>query len=127
MEDQHKVVAGHVEHVRELLASWRHAPSGSEMPEALDELRLALGQHLDEEEAEVLPLIREHITAAEWQEGGDAAFAKFTNNEKLIAWGRCSTSLTGGSGWVLREAAAAHPTDVARRRPTSLRHATWRP
>lgn len=88
MEDQHKVVAGHVEHVRELLAGWRVAPSGSELPEALDELRLALGQHLDEEEAEVLPLIREHISAVEWQELGDASFAKFTNSEKLIALGQ---------------------------------------
>ena len=35
-----------------------------------------------------MPLIREHITAAEWQEGGDAAFAKFTNDEKLIALGQ---------------------------------------
>jgi hypothetical protein len=88
MEDQHKVVAGHVEHVRELLAGWRVAPSGSELPDALDELSLALGQHLDEEEAEILPLVREHITATEWQQLGDASFAKFTNDEKLIALGQ---------------------------------------
>lgn len=88
MEQQHKVVAGHVEHVRRVLPGWRADPSGAELPDALDELALALAQHLDEEEAEILPLIRTHITVAEWQQLGDEAFAKFTDDEKLIALGQ---------------------------------------
>jgi len=88
MADQHKVVAGYVDHLRQLLPGWRAAPSGPEVADTLDELLLALSPHLDEEEQEVLPLIREHITVAEWQEAGDAAFAGFTNPEKLIALGQ---------------------------------------
>jgi hypothetical protein len=88
MEDQHKVVAGHVEQVRRLLPGWRLAPSGLDLADALDELTSALAEHLDEEEAEILPLVRVHITAGEWQQMADASFAKFTNPEKLIALGQ---------------------------------------
>ena len=74
--------------IRQLVPGWRAAPSRSGLADALDELGVALAQHLDEEEAEILPLVRAHITAAEWQELGDAAFAKFSNEEKLIALGQ---------------------------------------
>lgn len=88
MEDQHAVVATHVARIRQLLPGWRAAPSGSEPADALDDLGVALAEHLDEEEAEILPLVRAHITVAEWQELGDAAFARFSNAEKLIALGQ---------------------------------------
>jgi len=38
-------------------------------------------------EAHVVPLIRAHITAAEWEQFGQDIFEKFTNPEKLIATG----------------------------------------
>jgi len=88
MEDQHAVVATHVARVRELLPGWRAAPSGRGLADALDDLGVALAQHLDEEEAEILPLVRAHVTVVEWREGGDAAFAKFSDEEKLIALGQ---------------------------------------
>jgi hypothetical protein len=88
MEDQHAVIAEHVARIRRLLPGWRAVPSGSELAAELDELGVALAQHLDEEEAEILPLCRAHITAAEWQHIGDAAFAGFSNEEKLIALGQ---------------------------------------
>jgi|SRR5688572_14600681 len=88
MEGQHAVIAEHVARIRQLLPGWRAAPAGSELAVELDELGVALAQHLDEEEAEILPLCRAHITAAEWQDIGDAAFAGFSNEEKLIALGQ---------------------------------------
>jgi hemerythrin-like domain-containing protein len=88
MADQHKVVDGHVEHARRLLSAWRAAPSGTELADALDRIHEALAPHLDEEEAEILPLVRAHVSAAEWQAMGDAAFAGFTNDEKLVALGQ---------------------------------------
>jgi hemerythrin-like domain-containing protein len=88
MEDQHAVVAQHVARVRQLLPGWRAAPSGAELAVGFDELGVALAQHLDEEEAEILPLVRAYVTVAEWQDIGDAAFAKFSNGEKLIALGQ---------------------------------------
>jgi hypothetical protein len=35
-----------------------------------------LAEHLNDEEAKVLPLVREHVTVAEWEELGRESFAK---------------------------------------------------
>ena len=88
MGEQHEAVHGPIERARVQLSAWRARPLGSELADTIEELRIALTAHLDEEEAEILPLVRAHITAAEWQELGDLSFAKFTNNEKLIALGQ---------------------------------------
>jgi hemerythrin-like domain-containing protein len=96
MADQHKAIGSHIEQARHLLPTWRAAPSGDELADTLDRLDRALGQHLDEEETEILPLVRAHLSAAEWRELGDAAFAKFTNDEKLIALGQMLDVATPG-------------------------------
>lgn len=88
MEDQHKLVAGHIDHLRRILPAWRAEPGSPEVADTLGELNRALTAHLEEEEREILPLISSHITAAEWQQMGDASFAKFTNAEKLVALGQ---------------------------------------
>lgn len=88
METQHEVVDERSEHVRGLLQDWRKDPAdGTELAAALEEFTNALVEHLDDEEAHVVPLIRTHITAAEWERFGQEIFEKFTNPEKLIATG----------------------------------------
>lgn len=88
MEKQHEVVAERSAEVRTALATWRRTPTnGEELATALDEFTDALVEHLDDEEANVVPLLRAHITADEWRQFGQAAFEKFTNPEKLIATG----------------------------------------
>lgn len=88
METQHEVVAERSEQVRTLMEDWRQDPAdGTELAAALDEFTDALVEHLDDEEAYVVPLIRAHITAAEWEQFGQEIFEKFTNPEKLIATG----------------------------------------
>jgi hypothetical protein len=88
METQHEAVAEQAEQVRTLLDDWRRAPvDGEPLASALDEFTHALVEHLDDEEAHVVPLIRAHITAAEWERFGQEAFERFSNREKLIATG----------------------------------------
>jgi len=88
METQHQVVAERSERLHTLQASWRRTPTdGAELATALDDFTGALVEHLDDEEAHVVPLIRAHITAAEWTRFGQETFEKFTNAEKLIATG----------------------------------------
>ena len=88
MEEQHEVVAERSERVRNLLQSWRRTASDGELlATALDEFTAALVEHLDDEEANVVPLLRAHLTADEWSRFGQEAFEKFTNAEKLIATG----------------------------------------
>ena len=88
MEKQHEVVAERSERVGTLLEAWRRTPAdGEALATALDEFTAALVEHLDDEEAQVVPLIRAHITAEEWTRFGQETFEKFTNPEKLVATG----------------------------------------
>lgn len=88
MEKQHEAVAERSSKMRTSLMAWRVAPvNGEELATALDEFTHALVEHLDDEEANVVPLIRAHIEVDEWQRFGQETFEKFTNEEKLIATG----------------------------------------
>ena len=88
MEKQHGVVAQRSEQVRTLLQTWRRTPTdGEELAMALDDFTAALVEHLDDEEAHVVPMMRAHITAEEWTRFGQETFEKFTNPEKLVATG----------------------------------------
>ncbi len=103
MEAQHEVVAERSERVRALLRAWGRSPaSGEELATALDEFTAALVEHLDDEEAHVVPLIRAHITAEEWEQFGQETFEKFTNPEKLIATGELeSVASAAEAEWFL--------------------------
>lgn len=88
MEAQHAVIAELSERVRSRLGDWRgSATDGEQLAAAIDEFTATLVEHLDDEEAHVVPLIRAHITAQEWEHFGRQAFEKFTDQEKLIAIG----------------------------------------
>lgn len=80
MEQQHEAVAAHIERATELLTEWREGPTpatSTELADTLDRLTAALVEHLDEEESQLLPLVSEHITAAEWGELAQKSFDKF--------------------------------------------------
>jgi hemerythrin-like domain-containing protein len=91
MEAQHQAVAARSEQVRRLAGRWRQAPAaqvGAQLATSLSLLADALVDHLDEEEANVLPLVREHITAAEWEELGRKAFDKIPRSARGVALGQ---------------------------------------
>ena len=91
MEQQHHVIGEYISRAQGLLTSWRVTPttsSGNDLAGTFVQLSQALAEHLDDEEIHILPLVSRHITAAEWRTLGDAPFAKFTNDEKLIALGQ---------------------------------------
>jgi iron-sulfur cluster repair protein YtfE (RIC family) len=69
MEEQHKGVDKFLEALRDGLAKWRgsaDAAQRDELADTAEELAEALSEHLAAEEGLALPLIEEHITAAEW-------------------------------------------------------------
>ena len=105
MEEQHELVAERSERVRTLLETWRRTPVESEaLATALDEFTAALVVHLDEEEANVVPLMRAHITADEWTRFGEETFEKFSNPEKLVATGTLEEVATPEeAGWFLAD------------------------
>jgi len=74
MQEQHQLVDQHTERVAALLTDWRRgagAAEGRRLADALDLLSSTLLEHLDLEEREVVPLIAQHITAAEWNTLGE--------------------------------------------------------
>ncbi|MEU0935931.1 hemerythrin domain-containing protein [Embleya sp. NPDC005971] len=74
MEAQHERVAGSLTTAGELLAAWAANAGGNErdaLVAALVEHRAALIEHLDEEEAELLPLAQRLLTAQEWHAMGE--------------------------------------------------------
>lgn len=77
MESQHHAIETAQAEIVERLKTWRGNPSADSsaaLAVAVDRLNLLLNEHLDVEETVTLPIIAEHITAAEWnsmvQEGG---------------------------------------------------------
>src|SRR4029453_6388067 len=91
MEEQHDRFATYTAEARRQLADWRAAPvraSGSRLADALAQLTDALAEHLDDEEAHVLPLVTEHVTVAEWQDLGQRAFDKFPPSPRPLMMGQ---------------------------------------
>jgi iron-sulfur cluster repair protein YtfE (RIC family) len=71
MESQHEAVAQLGRGVDEALVRWTAEPSAGSreaLAVALDALLPALKEHLAAEEQHVVPLMEQHITAAEWNE-----------------------------------------------------------
>lgn len=117
MEAQHEAVAEHIERATKLLAEWRQSASrktADELTGTLTALTDALVVHLDEEESEILPLVSEHITSAEWAELAQRSFEKFPRSALPIMHG---TMLEVTSAEEAAEFAAGLPAIV---------HVMWR-
>jgi hemerythrin-like domain-containing protein len=74
MQAQHDQVDRHLERLDPLLQEWMRTGAvvrGEQLARVTDELRVSLLEHLDLEEREILPLVSEHITAAEWDSLGE--------------------------------------------------------
>lgn len=87
---EHEVVLGALETAEQAVAAWRADPSSASRDGAvvaLDALRVILLEHLDHEEAEVVPLIGLCISAAEWGQMSATAFQIFSGDKVWLAVG----------------------------------------
>ncbi|WP_436535160.1 hemerythrin domain-containing protein [Actinoplanes sp. HUAS TT8] len=78
MEEQHHVIATAVTAIEALLPGWTATAGADEradLVQKLNDLEKALAEHLSLEESEVLPLIHEHLTVAEWHAPQEHAMA----------------------------------------------------
>jgi hypothetical protein len=83
MESQHKQLAVLIDRIEELLPGWRvtgDAVAGRELVGVFAEASALVDEHLAEEEAEILPLVTEHLTPAEWQALGDRGVESLPKN-----------------------------------------------
>jgi hemerythrin-like domain-containing protein len=90
MEAQHHVVEDLIATLTPALARWeaeaRPAVS-EEVGATFDQLRVALLEHLDEEEASILPLAAEHLTQDEWNKLGEHAMKRMSKSQlPLMGW-----------------------------------------
>lgn len=87
---EHDAVLGTLEAAEGAVAAWRAGPSGASRDgaaRALEALRHALLEHLDHEEADVVPLIGQCINVAEWGAMSATAFQHFTGDKPWLAIG----------------------------------------
>jgi len=86
MEPEHQVLADSMEAVDRALPAWEAVPSAATAGPVLAALsthREVLCEHLTDEETNILPLIEEHLTAAEWAKLGEH-FAKTAPPDKRL-------------------------------------------
>jgi hemerythrin-like domain-containing protein len=87
---EHEVVLGSLGAAEQAVAAWRANPSAASRDAAvagLGEMSPVLLGHLDDEEAEVVPLIALCITEAEWGEMSAVAFQRFSGDKPWLVIG----------------------------------------
>lgn len=90
MEVQHSRISAALDGAESLIAPWRDTadgPAGATLAAVLDDMRVALAEHLDQEEAEILPLAARHLSVAEWNQLGENAVKSLPKNKRLIFLG----------------------------------------
>ncbi|WP_326550307.1 hemerythrin domain-containing protein [Micromonospora sp. NBC_01813] len=90
MAAQHDEIDQGLGAIRDLLPQWRRTAQvgpRDRLAELLDESRTALLRHLDDEERQVLDLIAEHLTVAEWDAVGQRGMAEVEPSKRLLALG----------------------------------------
>jgi hemerythrin-like domain-containing protein len=76
MEDQHLHVAALLPRAQEQLPGWAAQPSperGEELAATFEDIASVLGEHLGEEEKQILPLVETHLSVDEWARLGQHA------------------------------------------------------
>lgn len=79
MEDQHHRVEELVDQLGPALDRWEaeaRPAVAEEVASTVDDLRTGLLEHLDDEEAHILPIAARHITQPEWNELGEHGLAQ---------------------------------------------------
>ena len=87
---EHEDVLGSLETAEQAVAAWRADPSSETRDAAaatLETLKTILLEHLDHEEAEVVPLIGQCITVDEWDAMSGTAFGMFSGDKVWLAVG----------------------------------------
>lgn len=90
MQAQHERVHEHVDRCQRLLDTWLRTASstdGEELAAAVEQLRRALFEHLDQEEQDILPLAEEYVTVEEWGRLGEHGRDSMARSELPLMFG----------------------------------------
>ncbi len=112
MHDQHEQLAADLGDVHAALEVWRvdaTAQDGNSLFDALDRTLTSLRQHLDDEERHVVPLLEQHISAAEWDALVQKGAADADPAQLPLLFGML---MYEGDPEIIERALAAMPSDV---------------
>ena len=87
MEAQHNDLSAALNQVEKLLPAWATEAGGAERDALVDALRKAstiLDEHMGEEEQEILPLVRKHLTVDQWKALGDRGAEAIDDKKKRL-------------------------------------------
>lgn len=90
MEEQHQRIERLVDGLPDILDRWQteaRPAVAAEACAAIDDLRAALVEHLDDEENHILPLAARHLTPTEWAELGEHGTNAMDKAELPILFG----------------------------------------
>ncbi|NRQ32656.1 hemerythrin domain-containing protein [Nonomuraea sp. NN258] len=99
MERRRESVHAHLTRLRELLPAWAASAGAGErdlVADALLRLHDDLVEHLDQEEARVLPLVAEFVTKDEWDTLSEHASGRLPKDRRLIHLGSVLEDATEG-------------------------------
>ena len=112
MHDQHEQLSAHLDAANAALGVWRAnatADSGHRLVDALDRALSSLQQHLDDEERYVVPLMEQHISAAEWDDFVQKGSADADPAQLPLQFGML---MYEGDPEIIERALAAMPADA---------------
>jgi hypothetical protein len=112
MEHEHRTLHSLIGAIRPELAGWSagDGTAAERLAGYLTRLADALGEHLDAEEAEILPLVHDHMTVAEWETMEKDAAKHMPRNPRvgLVTVGMMVEDATPAEqAWFLSELPAA--------------------
>jgi hemerythrin-like domain-containing protein len=90
MEAQHVRISAALDGVETLVGPWRTSAdpeAGAALATAIEAMSAALAEHLDQEEAQILPLAEQHLSVPEWQQLGKNAVDNLPKSKRLIFLG----------------------------------------
>jgi hemerythrin-like domain-containing protein len=90
MESQHRLLDGTLSVIADILPRWEDGAAAhvrAALVEALQDHICVLTEHLDDEEAQILPLIADHLTVAEWDEVGRRGLETVPKSKVMLALG----------------------------------------
>ena len=112
MHDQHEQLATDLGDVHAALGVWRvdaTEQAGDRLFDALDRTLTSLRQHLDDEERHVVPLLEQHISAAEWDAQVQKGAADADPAQLPLMFGML---MYEGDPEIIERALAAMPADA---------------
>jgi Spy/CpxP family protein refolding chaperone len=87
MESQHTALSTALDQIDKLVPAWAATANQADrdaLATAVEQAAAILGEHMGEEEQKILPLVREHLTAEQWNKLGERGAKSIEDKRKRL-------------------------------------------